>query len=994
MSYDNFISVFGKDFALDSTNIVLRKYGNTVMKMAGQVNVKVNHKGILKKLILLVVHDKGPSLLGRDWLQALGLVSFQDSAVQLSSVNKISLVQQQVNTLLSKFHEVFLPGLGTFNEEPVHIDIIPNANPSFYKARPVPYALLPKVTVEIDRLVSEGILQPVKYSKWACPVVPVMKKDGNVRLCGDYKLTVNKVINLEQYPIPKVNELLSKLAGGKYFAKLDMSQAYNQLVLHADSRPLTTINTHKGLFEYTRLSFGISSAPAIFQRTMENLLKNVSFCVSFFDDILISGSNMSDFLSNLSNVLKILQEKGLRLNKDKCTWCSEEILYLGFKINSTGLYPDEDKKEAITKAPTPKNVKELQAFLGLLNFYRAFLPRAATILEPLNRLLKKDTPWKWNSEQDNSFQAAKDTLLSSDCLVHFNPSLPIVVSADASSYGVGAVLALMIDGKERPVCFASRTLMPAERRYSQLEKEALALVFALKKFHFYVYGMKFTLKTDHKPLLGLFSSSKPIPVVASGRIQRWCLTMQAYHFNLVHTSGIHLGNVDALSRLPLPTENESVPIPAEWINLVNFFSDQTPLEASAIAKFTAKDVFLSKIVAYVNLGWPDKVNKEFQPFHSRKEELSLQSGCILLGNRVIIPKFLQASLLKELHSGHTGATRMKQLARSYFWWPKLDEQIEHMVNSCDHCLSNRTNPAKSVLHPWEWAEKPWFRIHVDYAGPFRGLYFLVVVDSHSKWVEIFPTSTITSTATIKLLRSCFARFGFPAVLVSDNGPSFVSKKFSDFLKSISVRHVTSSIYKPSTNGLAERMVASFKRGVSHSIGEEDLRNNLDDFLLTYRVTPHATTGVSPAQLMFGRSLRNSFDLLHPLSAVQKRVQVKQELQKSSTLNNRKLNIDKGDPVMIRMFSGPNKWRHAEVVRSTGPVSARCVDADGIEHRRHHDQIIKREYPTSVLQEEICDPATEDVSEPACPTNESISDPPSVPIRKSSRQVKPPVRLNL
>ncbi len=300
--------------------------------------------------------------------------------------------------------------------------------------------------------------------------------------------------------------------------------------------------------------------------------------------------------------------------------------YLGFKINAQGIHPDNCKVKAVNDAPAPKNVKELQAFLGLLNFYRQFLPKAATFLEPLTRLLRGKGKWEWGSEQQTSFDTAKSTLLNSQCLVHFNPAFPIVLSADSSSYGIGAALAHVINGEERPICFASRTLTTAERHYSQLEREALALIFALKKFHFYIYGIQFTMKTDHKPLLGIFSPTKQIPLMSSGRIQRWCLMMQAYKFELLHSSGTSLGNVDALSRLPLPTTNESVPVPAEWVKLVRFLEEQTPIEAPAIAKETAKDPVLKRLLPYVHLGWPDHVSKDCSSYFARRNDISLQSG--------------------------------------------------------------------------------------------------------------------------------------------------------------------------------------------------------------------------------------------------------------------------------------------------------------------------------------------------------------------------------
>ena len=311
---------------------------------------------------------------------------------------------------------------------------------------------------------------------------------------------------------------------------------------------------------------------------------------------------------------------------------------------------------------------------------------------------------------------------------------------------MGAVLCHKTEGLERPICFASRSLGTAEKNYSQLEKEALAIIFGLKKFHDFLWGRTFQLITDHKPLLGIFSPDKTIPVMASGRLQRWALMLQAYHFTLVHRSGALLGTADALSRLPLPT-TESAPVLSEWINLIHFL-ESGPITAQQVLQHTRTDPVLSLVIRYITMGWPSDLSQalressldkaSIQPFFSRRLELSVEHGCVLWGCRVIIPPKLRPTIIAELHSGHVGASRMKELARSYLWWPSMDSELESLVKSCEECLRTRNDPQKAELHPWEWPQHPWHRVHVDYAGPLDNKYFLVVVDAMSKWVEIFP----------------------------------------------------------------------------------------------------------------------------------------------------------------------------------------------------------------------------------------------------------------
>ena len=909
MSKSTYFSTFTNPPKLTKSSTKLWLYGKVNMKVEGQVTLTVKtSRGEINDLILLIVSGKGPTLLGRDWIAAMN-IPIQKIVESINSVKTNTTnckVQRKLNDMIARFGQIFEPGLGTFTGHTVKIDVQDEASPKYCKARPVPYAMKPKVDAELERLISEGIIEPISHSDWAAPIVPVLKPNKTIRICGDYRLTVNRVIKLDNYPLPKHEELLSSLAGGKYFAKLDLTQAYAQLVIDEESQKYTVINTHRGLFKYTRLSFGVASAPGIFQRTMEKLLRGKIGTVCFQDDVLISGKSPDELIDRLKEVLAMLQESGLRLNKEKCQWMLTEINYLGVRICAEGILPNEEKIRGILKITKPTNVTELKSYLGMLNFYRNFLSNAATMLEPLNRLLKADMQWVWKMEQQNAFELSKKTLLNSECLVHFDNTKQISVTCDSSSYGIGAVLNLIIDGKERPVSFASRTLTSAERKYSQTEKEALALIFGLKKFHFYLWGQNFRLVTDHKPLLGLFNNDKPISVMSSGRIQRWSLMLQGYTFTLVHKSGKTLGTADALSRLPIPSDIESTPVTAEWVNLVEFM-DNTPVNATKIAKSTTKDKLLTKVHDYCMNGWPDKVDDELKPYSCRKAELSLQNGCILWGNRVIIPIDCRSKLIDELHSQHVGSTRMKQLARSYLWWPKLDSELEDVVKRCTYCLEHRNAPPHAELHPWEWPDKPWHRVHIDHAGPIKGHYFLIIVDAYSKYVEIFPTTSLTTATTIKLLRTCFARWGLPVVLVSDNAPCFSSEEFKYYITGQGIRHVTSSPHKPSTNGLAEITVKTFKNGVGNFEGE-GIQERLDKFLFKHRLTPNSTTGLSPNELMIGRKVRSIFDLLQPNDSLRQKVLDKQAKQKENydKSHPRKVDMKPNDTVIVRNYGKGSK----------------------------------------------------------------------------------------
>ena len=319
----------------------------------------------------------------------------------------------------------------------IYVD--PNAAPRYYPARPVAYAFREMVEQELERLTRDGVLEPVEVSEWAAPIVPVLKQDKrSVRIC---RVTVNPVSKLDRYPIPKMADLFAKLSKGKYFTKLDLSHAYQQIPLDEESKRYVVVNTQKGLFRYTRLPFGVASAPAIFQRVIDNLLQGIEGVVTYLDDILIAGSSEEQHLQMLDEVLGRLEKAGLRVKPKKCEFMRTSVTYLGHRVDESGLHPLTLKMQAIRDAPTPESVPKLQSYLGMLSYYGKFMPNLSSTLSPLYHLLKKDIPWEWGPEQERAFQESKNRLTAETFIAHFDPELPLTLACDASGYGLGAVLA-------------------------------------------------------------------------------------------------------------------------------------------------------------------------------------------------------------------------------------------------------------------------------------------------------------------------------------------------------------------------------------------------------------------------------------------------------------------------------------------------------------------------------------------------------------------------
>ena len=591
MSEDSYSKLF-PNCPLNATQVRLQTYLGEAIPVIGSLVAHVEYQGQQADLPLMVIKGKGPTLLGRTWLKQ----------IRLDWRTICYAAQPGLSMVLDQYKEVFEDELGTFQDYEARLEIDPQAQPRFSKARSVPYAMKKGIEEELDRLVEEGTLQPVDYSDWAAPIVAVLKPDKkSVRICGDFRTTVNPVSKLHRYPVPRVEDLFAGLVKGKTFSTIDLKQAYQQMKLDPASQKYLVINTHRGLFKYTRLPYGVSSAPGLFQQAMEQLLRGIPGVVVYIDDILVTGQTEAEHLHALDEVLKRLANAGLRAKKHKCHFMQPKVTFLGHVIDENGLHPIPSKVQAIREAPRPQNVTELKSYLGLLTYY---VPNLSTQLAPLYLLLKKSTPWKWSAEQEQAFQKSKELLTSFNLLVHFDPSLPIVLACDASQYGIGAVLAHKLpDGSERPVGYVSRTLNDAERNYAQLEKEGLALVFGVKKFYSYLFGHSFTLITDHKPLLGLLSECRSTSPQASARVKRWSLYLSMFEYTLVFRNTTAHANADALSRLPLPEKPEENLQPAELVLLTTHL-ENSPVSSAQIAEATRKDPVLSTVAQFVGQGWP------------------------------------------------------------------------------------------------------------------------------------------------------------------------------------------------------------------------------------------------------------------------------------------------------------------------------------------------------------------------------------------------------
>lgn len=951
------ISVISRDmyekklsaWKLRKTSVRLMGYSGQPLDVLGCIFPVLCYKGQKRSLVFVVIENGGPPLLGRNFISAFGIVfSMVNNVRSVVRPNVRPETNKKLNELIQNHEELFSDGLGCFRHGQVKIELEGDANPVFKKPRQVPSKFQEQVIRELDKMEAEGIITKCDSSQWGTPLVPVIKSDGTVRLCGDYKVTVNKNVKDVKHPLPSAEEIFSKLNGGQKFSKLDLSRCYNQFELDEESKGLCAISTMKGVFLMNRLPFGIKPASGIVQRELEKLLCGIPGVQNFLDDVMVTGSSDEEHLERLRKVFEVLQNAGFKLNKAKCEFFKSEVTFLGYVVDKDGLRKTDERMKAIRDAPEPKNVSEVRAFAGLVNYYSKFVRGLADIMSPLYKLLKKNVRFVWTSECSAAFKRIKDEICRDVSLAHFDPHASIFLTCDASNVGVSAVLSQkMSNGVERPVAFASRKLHAAEANYSVIDREALAIMYGLNKFFFYLAGNKFVIRTDHKPLLSLLHPQKGIPTIAASRMQRWAHFLSGFSYSIEHV-GSQQNIADFASRFP----TESWTLWKEGDSYLNFINqpDCELVDQGVLVKEISNDEQLGVVLQVLKGELPLSALRD-NPYRRFVDELSLESGTVMRGHRVVVPLILRKKILEQLHKSHLGIVKSKSVARSSVWWPELDRDLEEFIKDCPACLIQSHSPAKAKLIPWEPPVRVWSRLHIDFAGPVKGMSYLIIVDALSKWVEVFPTKCCTSEFVLDKLVECISRFGLFDELVSDNGTQFVASNVQAFLKANGIRHRLTSPGHPATNGEAENMVKTFKNSLLKCLKgtQKSVRSIVANFLIGYRKSIHCTTRMSPSQMMLGRDLKTSLDLMQSRAAESSKqegvakgnILRKQQVQIRCYRGTRDVRFKVGDPVIVRDYTDPNKasWTSAVIVEVEGPRNYYVrLSKSGRIIKRHLNQI--------------------------------------------------------
>ena len=604
-----------------------------------------------------------------------------------------------------------------------------------------------------------------------------------------------------------------------------------------------------------------------------SIKKSIRLCIdpkdlNEADDMVIFGRNEEEHDRNLILFLETTRRNGLVLNKKKLQFKKEEVSFFGHRWNSTGISPDPKKTESILKMQFPPDKETMHSFLGLVNFLNRYTPKLAELCSPLRKLILKDSHYSPGDPEHAAFDAIKEEFKKKIILPYFDRNKETILQTDASKKGFGAVILQ----EEQPIYYASRALTSAEKNYQNLEREAQAAVWGMEKFHYFLYGRKFILQTDQKPLVSIFRKHM---IDVSPRIQR--ITIRAWQYDFVpqHIPGRINVIADSLSRVtPLEFQDSNAEKDILAVNFLQYSSIEER-ERDEMLQETSKDKELQSLKHYISTGWPAKRSQipvSLHPYWNYRDELTVESGILMKNSKVLIPETLKQKYLKQIHQGHQGIEACRCRAREFVFWVNINSDLKEMVEKCDICQSQQNSTTSVQKYVSEVPPHPWHTLGSDLFY-FQRIDFLVVVDYFSKYLIVRKIPSSTSSAVIKELGMIFSEFGNPLVFRSDNGPCYSSQEFKFFMQNWLVEHRTSSPHYPQSNGLAESMVK-----VSKNLIEKALKQDLpwNRLLLDYRCTPISSEIPSPAEILFGRKFRSSISIL-PSQVLNDRISKQREL---------------------------------------------------------------------------------------------------------------------
>lgn len=872
-----------KPVHLKKSKIKLFAYGSTTpLDIRGHFEASAESAKKISLVTFYVINGNGGCLLSGNSAIDLGLLKLNNVSDDTSLPNqpptksdekptpnnKPKPKPKRLRSLFSKYDHLF-QGVGKFKDYKVHLHIDQSVPPTVQQARKIPFAMRKKVSKELKRLESLDIIESVKGpTTWVSPIVcfPKPNNPEAIRLCIDMRVP-NKAILRERHPTPTTEDLIHKLNGAAYFSKLDLSSGYHQLELDQESRDITTFATHKGLKRFKRLNFGTNSAAEIFQNVIQTTFQDIEGCINISDDILVFAKTQEEHDKNLAAVLQRADEKNLRFNDSKCEFDKQNLSFYGHVFSADGISPCPKKIEAIKSLKPPTNVSELRSYLGMITYCGRFIKDLATLTAPLRQLTKKSIPFVWKSCHQQAFEKLQASLTQDAVLAYFDLSKQTELVVDASPTGLAAILLQFTPGNDnaRVVAYGSRALTEVEQRYSQTEREALAIVFGCEHFRLFLYGIHFTLYTDHKPLEIIFENPRSNP---PARLERWRLRLQSYNFQVKYRPG-HDNPSDYMSRHPIEiTRASKESLSSEqYIQFIGEAATPKAMTLDAIKNATLEDTTLQAAAKMIRenswyklelIDIPGSDLRELKLLRNVKNELtvSTENDLILRGTRIVVPTSLRADAIRLAHVGHQGIVKTKSLLREKVWFPKIDSLVEEEIRACIPCQATGRQKPPQPLQMRELPSENFDTVYIDFLGPLpTGETLLVLIDGRSRYPEVKIMKKTDASSVITRLNEIFSTFGLPKEVISDNGPPFKSDEMKKFMKVNGIRHRTITPLWPQANEAETFMKPLMKAIRTAHVNKQNWRHELHRFLLNYRATPHATTQVAPAKMMFYRNIR-------------------------------------------------------------------------------------------------------------------------------------------
>ena len=732
-----------------------------------------------------------------------------------------------------------------------------------------------KVAQMIHEMKDQGVVKP--SSPWSSPIVLVPKKDGSLRFCVDYR-RLNSITKKDVYPLPRIEDILITLGKAKYFSTLDLAAGYWQIKLDPASAQKTAFTTHCGLYEFTRMPFGLCNAPATFQRLMQTVLAGLEWesCFVYIDDILVASETFEEHIVHLRQVFERLRHANLHLKPSKCLFLRDEVPYLGYVISKDGIRPDPARTNQVKHFPAPKDVTQVRQFIGLASYYRRFIPGFANVASPLHALTRKGVAFAWSPECEAAFNQLKNLLITAPVLAYpqFGQDKSFILETDASGCGLGAVLSQeQSDGKLHPIAYASRSLHHHEQNYGISELETLGLVWSVKHFCMYLLGHHCTVYTDHSACVSLLNTPKP-----SAKLARWAMTIQEFNLTIKHRAGRKNQRADALSRNPaeVVTETNVNAVTAEEssdesISESTSLTEKEQKRLDEIRRLQREDSELMMIFQYLEDGKLPDNDTSARRLALEKTRYEIIDGILYFENpsapgkwRIAVPKELRATLLSETHdgkfAGHFGEQKVYNLLRKMYWWDGMRADIRRYCRSCLICATRKGTgrASRPPLQPIP-VGGPFHRIGVDVLQLPKTLdgncYVVVFADYLTKWVEAFPTSDQKAETIARLfVENIVCNHGVPEELLSDRGSNFLSELIQEVCKLLGVKKINTSGYHPQCDGLVEKFNSTLINMIAKSAESRacDWDRHLPYILFSYRVSVQDSTKESPFFLLYGR----------------------------------------------------------------------------------------------------------------------------------------------